>query len=266
MAANDKALAEKAKRCLSKAAPIPASPLWHMRKAGAFGSQDSFDIIQKALDYLDCKAKFLMPLNKDEKEFLIEMFEAFSWGGWYKGWSEASKLVNHYVHGHGVALQIDAEVYKTSVIVKDTMTAMKQYIRELFGANKPFSRIRSDDFGFINKSYFSRVLLNNKRSAFSQGYVDNTGLIFAEQANHRLQKADNRFYLEARTVKLSDINLRTYWRVDNIYRFRKQYFTLIPIREGMELKISDGLAKYIEEIGLAKEFDYWAEWQETWSL
>lgn len=83
--------------CSDLKADIPISPLWHMGKAAKFDSKKIFDIMQKAIDYLTCKAKNKLHFENREKEFLKESYEAFWWGGQYKGWKEAAKLARHYV-------------------------------------------------------------------------------------------------------------------------------------------------------------------------
>ena len=174
--------------CADLRADIPMSPLWHMGKTAAFQSKESLVTMQKAVDYLACKAKNHQTFEKNEKEFLKELYEAFWWGGEYKGWKEAAQLAKHYVHGNGRPLSINPEVYQTSVIVKDTMVLMKKYIAELIESQKPCQHITSGEIGFCSKSYFSNLRLH-KRNAKTLGYVDSSGLLYAEQENERLQKA-----------------------------------------------------------------------------
>jgi hypothetical protein len=261
--------------CADLRADIPMSPLWHMGKTAAFQSKESLVTMQKAVDYLACKAKNHQTFEKNEKEFLKELYEAFWWGGEYKGWKEAAQLAKHYVHGYGKPLSINPEVYQTSVIVKDTMVLMKKYIAELIESNKPCQHITSGDIGFCSKSYFSNLRLH-KRNAKTLGYVDSSGLLYAEQKNERLQKSDNRFYLECINSKMGDKKVFTRWFVENTYDFKsfeyqasknKNYVTDIALkRPGFVLKLPDGLSYYMTKLGIASEFPYKSEWSEIWNL
>jgi hypothetical protein len=157
--------------CSDLKADIPMSPLWNMGKTALFESQTNFDAMQKAIDYLACKAKNKQTFESKEKEFLKEVFEAFWWGGKYKGWKEAATLAKHYVHGKGKLLSINPEVYTASVIIKNTSTLMKRYIVELIESKKPYQHILSGDIGFRSKPYFSNLRLH-KRNTKTLGYVD----------------------------------------------------------------------------------------------
>ncbi|MBZ5624164.1 MAG: hypothetical protein LAQ69_36520 [Acidobacteriia bacterium] len=122
--------AAKAKACLAKSAPIPGWTLYHMG-AAALGSKSDLDLLQLAIDYLTCKAQAKMTFTADDKDFLVHIFEDLWWGGEFKRYTEAAALADHYVKGKGAPLQIDADVYSSSVIVKDTSAAIKGYIRHL---------------------------------------------------------------------------------------------------------------------------------------
>ena len=95
-----------------------------------FQSADDLTLLQSAIDYLTCKAKEKMSFNDDDKEFLKELYEAFSWGGSYKGYNEAADLADYYVNGDGSRLKVNAELYNISIIVKETMQAMRLFIAE----------------------------------------------------------------------------------------------------------------------------------------
>jgi hypothetical protein len=261
--------------CSDLKADIPMSPLWNMGKTALFESQNNFDAMQKAIDYLACKAKNKQAFENKDKEFLKEVFEAFWWGGKYKGWKEAATLAKHYVHGKGELLSISPEVYTASIVVKDTITLMKRYIVELIASKKPYQHLSSGDIGFHSKPYFSNLRLH-KRNTKTLGYVDSSGLLYAEQENERLQKSDNRFYLECINSKMGDKKVFTRWFVENTYDFKsfeyqaaknKNFVTDIPLkRPDFVLKLPDGLSYYMTKLGIAREFPYRSEWSEIWDL
>ena len=83
-------------------------------------------------------------------------------------------------------------------------------------------------------------------------------------------KADNRFYLQATNLKsVSDgKRMQIIWRVESCYDFEpfgnENFITDIPLLPPLVLKLPDGLSHYMTKIGVAKEFDYGAEWVEKW--
>ncbi|MBL4827436.1 MAG: hypothetical protein JKY66_06940 [Spongiibacteraceae bacterium] len=95
-----------------------------------------------------------------------------------------------------------------------------------------------------------------------------SGVLEAAQNDHRLHKADGHFYLEARTVVNQKNEMKTVWSVDSVYDFepfeKEDYYTEIPLGK-YTLIIYDGLSEYMTKIGVAKAFNYRAEWTETWN-
>jgi hypothetical protein len=63
-------------------------------------------------------------------------------------------------------------------------------------------------------------------------------------------------------------NFRLKWYVMSTYDFVKypsEFYTELPINpeKGLYLRIDDGLSQYLAELGIAEEFNYMAEWHET---
>jgi len=260
----DNNLVKIANKCVVKRVPITSAPLWHMGQVAVNSSQESFDLLQNTIDYLTCKAKAGISFTVDEKEFMVELYESFWWGGKYKGYPEAATLANHYVNGGGKTLNINSGAYSTSVIVKDTMLAMKEYIKDKASKNIPFVLAKSSDVAFYKSKHASH-LMRGKRSQGSQGHIFNNGVLMAEQSNGRLMKADNRFYLNVTTTK-GHSHFMSRWSVESIYdfeSFQKNYITHIPL-SGKVLKLPDGLSQYLVTIGVAKDFKYIAQWGELW--
>ncbi|HKP60879.1 MAG TPA: hypothetical protein VJV78_29320 [Polyangiales bacterium] len=263
------AVAARARTCLAKAVPIPSAPLWNMGRA-ALGSKSNYDEMQTAIDYLTCKAQASMAFTADEKTFMKELYESFSFGGSMKGFDEAAQLANHYVNGGGAKLTINSTVYQSSVIVKDASAAIKDYIRDLLAKKRPFQTVSTADPKFIKSPFTKALLLGSGRNVGSQGYLIKTGYLLTEQNNERLQKANNRFVLSAVTSGLAPTRLSTRWSVNDYYEFEPfarapGMFTNIPLGS-YTLKIADGLSHYMVTQGIAKAFDYSSEWTEAWSV
>lgn len=101
----------------------------------------------------------------------------------------------------------------------------------------------------------------------TEGKMKAGGVLEAAQNDHRLHKADGHFYLEAQTLLMKNGAFKTVWSVDSVYDFepfeKQDYYTLIPLGQS-KLTLYDGLSEYMTKIGVAKVFDYRAEWIEVW--
>jgi hypothetical protein len=255
----------KAKDPCGERPAIPTAPLWHMGWAHS-GNKESFDLLQSSIDWLTCQGKRNQPFDKDSKEFMHDLFEAFATGGDRKGWPEAAELSRHYVNGKGVELEIDAEVYRTSVIVKDTMAAMKKCLAEIWKKRDQPVTLFSVHEAFFKSAHAKP--LQGARDQSKQGELLPGGILLTEQSNGRLKNADNRFFLKSTTTSAPGGMARTVWRVDSIYDFEKfsvGHVTHIPLG-GRILKLPDGLSEYLTRphIGVAKAFDYNSTWSEVW--
>lgn len=257
-------LNQKAQTCLEKKVDIPSSPLWNMARTAKYNSAADFNYLQEALDYLTCKAREKMDFTSDENEFLKEVYEAFYWGGRFKGYKEAANLANHYVNGDGKLLHINAEVYQNSKIVQETVIAMKKHIVELKSSRKNYSKFKCNNAVFMAKPYAAPLKRMNFRT---EGKMKSSGVLEAAQNDHRLHKTDGHFYLEAQTVSMNNGTFKTVWSIDSIYDFEpfenKNYYTEIPLGQN-RLVIYDGLSEHMTKTGAAKAFYYRAEWAEIW--
>lgn len=265
MSLND--LIKKSNQCLEDRENIPGAPLWHMGKVAVFESKKSFDLLQNTIDYLACKGKLDKNFSNDEKEFMKELFEAMWWGGQYLGYREAAKLANHYVNGEGKSLRINPNVYEKSIIVSDTMNALKGYIKEISANNKPIASIKTNNLDFLRSDY-ALPLKQGKRSAGRQGYIQHNGTLLAEQSNLGLKNVDNRFYLTVNTTKGCNNVFMSRWGVNSVYDyepFEKNDITDIGLTREFVLKLPDGLSHYLTTIGIAKAFKYSSTWNETWT-
>jgi len=259
-------LEKKAQVCLDKKVDVPSAPLWHMQKVARKGTVTSLQTLQSALDYLTCKAKAKMSFTNNEKEFLKELYEAFWWGGHYKGYREAAQLANHYVNGEGQTLRIMSKVYEESRIVQATMSAMKKYIKERETKNLSIASISSSHANFLTKRYV--VPLRNMNFRI-EGKLKPNGVLEAAQGGEhlRLKKADSHFFLDSSTVRMPNGDMQTTWRVKSVYDFepfeKHNYYSKIPLGKS-ELILYDGLSEYMTQIGVAKAFTHYSIWKEIW--
>lgn len=251
--------------CLEKRDNIPGAPLWHMGKVALVESERSFKLLQNTIDYLTCKGKLGKAFNDKEKAFMKQLFEALWWGGHYKRYHEAAKLADHYVNGKGKIVFLPSSLYSKSIIVQDTMQAMKNYIAEKATNNKNITFARSSEASFLHSKHVAD-LKQGKRSVSRQGYLLSDGALLVEQSNLRLKNADHRFHLAVSTTVKSQMFISN-WKVESLYDFEpfeKGYITNIPLSKGFSLKLPDGLSHYLTKIGVAQDFKYMASWQEKW--
>src|SRR5215470_5139965 len=158
MAQPSAATVERARQCLANAVPIPGWPLVDLIRAAAFNSQSAFELLQNAIDYLTCKAKANTQFTDEEKAFLRAFYSDLSRGGeWYMGFPEAAALMWHYIGNSGSRFQINEAVYQTSVIVRDTSEAIKDYRREQIAKKLNFDIVRHTDRTFLSSPQAHRV-------------------------------------------------------------------------------------------------------------
>ncbi|WP_444995857.1 hypothetical protein [Aliikangiella sp. IMCC44359] len=261
---NISTLQKKASRCLSKKVDMPMSPVWHMGKISKFASKGDHKLMQDAIDYLTCKAQNKLSFNDDDKEFLVELYEAFWWGGKYKGYHEAAQLAKHYVHGNGASVKLNPEIYKNIPIVSATIQTMKTFIQEKQSKGIISFDMRCDNSEFRTKNYVKKLFLMNFKT---EGKMKSNGVLEAPQKNERVQKMDSHFYLKSQNTKINKSQTRTIWSIESIYDFepfeKADYYTIIPL-ENFPLHLPDGLSQYMETLGIAKSFVYGTSWIEIW--
>ena len=259
---------------------IPSSPLFSLGWS-ALGSDKAFSRLQGTINDLNSKALAKKAFSSEEETFLVELFKSYAIGGRLLNMPEAADLAEHYVSGNGSALQISATPYKKSAVVQDATDALQKYIQSQAKKGRPFGTISTASKGFRNSEYFKPLMkVNGSRDDATQGYVKSSGTVFAEQNNHRLQKADNRFLISAKTKQLKDGRFKTTYRVDNVYDFepysKGSKYTDLPLRlpsklswinsDVKTLRLTDGLSEYMDTgLGIAKPFKYHAEWSKTWN-
>lgn len=170
------------------------------------------------------------------------------------------------MHGDGQALEIDADVYSESVIVRDVQTVMKRQIHEdLLKSKGATTALLSFDARLWRRPDF-QALCDRRRDEKKRGRVLTGGWLLAEQDNQRLQKANNRFQLGSVSQRSGEA-ISTKWRVDDEYVFEpfsRGFLTEIPLHTGMVLRMPDGLSQYMVTLGIAKTFKYFGAWSETW--
>ncbi len=256
----------------------------------------SFTLIQESIYHVSEKAAQGRTLCEEEVSFIRQLFELPWWAGVEYGANEArrspsagtlpdtrlrgdspvsdpsqvflAELLHHYLHGQGALYPLRRPVYLASVIVKDTVNALKSYIRELYTKNQPATLISSCDRGFLQSMH--AVQVEKKRQHVSSlGFIFNDGTMVLEQKDPRSCNIANRFRITAMTSTLGN-HLMTRWRVEGTYRFESfdshALWMELPVTPLFALKIPSGLANHLSLLGLAHPFDYFTDWAERYRL
>jgi hypothetical protein len=90
-------------------------------------------------------------------------------------------------------------------------------------------------------------------------------MLHADKGNERLQKVNNRFWLQSYSTRSSP-TISTKFVVTDCYEFepfRKGLFTVLDAL-GQRIRLEDGLSEYLTRIGLAKTFTYESSWIVDW--
>lgn len=175
---------------------IPHYVIPNMANVHFTGDKSSQALLQTAVDYLAAKARQHKPFDDAEKDFMRELFSSMYYGGIYKGYYEAALLADHYVTGDGATLYVNADVYRSSVIVQDTMKAMIAYVATTDYRAKDFMELSSGEARFHDSPQGKALKQKGQRNTDKQGYLLSGGVLLTEQGNARLKNTDHRFYLK----------------------------------------------------------------------
>jgi hypothetical protein len=210
-------------------------------------ANDAVKTLQSQIDVITQKAatnEVPDRITYAEKAFLQTLYHGIAIAGNARGWHEAAQLMRYYLAEYGRAhgpLQIDNKIYLDSPSVKAEMERQKARARTALRSQNEI-RLQS-----------GRILADHPR----------------------LKYADNRFILHSLTKKFTNGTFLTTWRVDNSYDFEpfvggptqwkiQSKWSEFPYR-GYKVIIYDGLSRYLVNLNMAEEFDYYAEWTLPWN-
>ncbi|MBN1525190.1 MAG: hypothetical protein JW904_11940 [Spirochaetales bacterium] len=203
--------------------------------------------IQQKIDMLEKKAIKGEYFSIEEKNFCVKVFDSLTFGGRVMGYREASEMLSHYIHGNGIAMETGKEAFVQN---KKVQQACRQILL----------RLEAD--------------IRAQRWHEKHRYGSPT-LFISQDEDSRLFYLSNVFEVTATAKKTGKNSYRVEFRVDRFYQFSSyqaqikrfdtpkhlvSYFpTSVP---GKTLTIDDGLSEYLVSQGIAKEFDYFAVWED----
>lgn len=266
--------------------------LIHLSSAAVGGNQKSFVLLQESLNHLSQKVRNDAAFDDHEKNFLKVIFTCPWWGGKEHGLNEARRLesnpsqtnsvspvsdsvqlalaqmARHYVEGAGQYYPLNLAVYRGSSIVRDTVNALRDYICELYTYQKPATVVSTTDGAFLKSKYAARVE-SVRRHSEVKGFIFKDGTLMLDQKDPRLITLGNRFRITALTSSMGS-QLATRWRLEGTYQFENftqgDAETGLPLNDHMVLSIPSCLGVHLVTLGVAKPFDYFADWTERYPL
>lgn len=275
------------------------SVLWQMAQVAHAGCEQSFRLLQESIHHLNNKAEQNKPFSDPERDFLKTLLTCPWWGGKEYGANESKRFRNpeggaasaicanrtqhnisdpaqvslahmahHYVHGGGQYYPLSLPIYRDSLVVNDTVAALRAYICELYTFKKPATLVATTDRAFLHSAHAKAI---EKKRQLSQvhGYIFSDGTLMLEQKDPRILNVGNRFRITAMTSSLG-VELMTRWRIDGTYRFETfdsgVAYTGLPLTDDHVLQVPSRLANHMAELGIAKPFNYFADWAERYPL
>lgn len=273
---------------------------WQMAMVAHQHNQQSLVLLQEVINHLAEKARREMLFTSAEKTFLVALLESPWWGGENNGFNESklflnpdgdvdlaeqtishspsvrniedlvqlslAKLMRHYISGDGQLYALDLSIYRNSVIVKDAINALKNYIREQFAYNKPAVFLATDEINFLKSSHAGKIE-KNRLQCNTKGFIFTDGTLLLEQKDPGLRNIANRFKITAMTHPAGPA-LMTRWRIEGRYNFEpftgNHEIMELPLTEDMRLQIPSGLCHHMASLGVARPFDYFASWSERY--
>lgn len=273
--------------------------LWQMAKVAHAGCEQSFHLLQESIHHLNDKAQKSQPFSGAERVFLQTLLTCPWWGGKEYGANESKRftdpeaqstssisgnatqhnitdpaqislahMAQHYVHGKGQYYAASLPIYRDSIVVNDTVAALRAYIRELYTFKKPATLVATTDRGFLHSVHAKEVEKKRQLSQV-QGYIFSDGSLMLEQKDPRILNVGNRFRITAMTSSMG-VQLMTRWRIEGTYRFETfangDVNTGLPLTDELVLQVPSRLADHMVALGIAKPFRYFADWAEHYPL
>lgn len=273
---------------------------WQMALVAHQQHHPSLVLLQEVVNHLAEKARREMSFTSAEKTFLVALLESPWWGGQNNGFNESklflnpngdassaeqtissspsvrniedlvqlslAKMMRHYISGGGQLYALDLSIYRNSVIVRDSINALKNYIREQFAYNKPAVFLATDDVNFLNSSHAGKIE-KSRLQCDTKGFIFTDGTLLLEQKDPRLRNIANRFKISAMTHPVGPA-LMTQWRIEGRFDFESfagnHEIMELPFTEDLLLQIPSGLCHHLAALGVARPFDYFASWSERY--
>lgn len=272
------------------------SILKHMLQVAVDGDRQSHQLLQESIAHLGHKAVLEEPFVGEEISFLKTLYTCPWWGGKEFGVNETkdiltaggepieqsgsvtpvadslqvclAQMARHYVHGKGQILALNVAIYQRASVVKDAVDALRDYIRELYTFKKPATQVSTTDVAFLASKY-ARQIESRRRHFDTKGFVFNDGTLILDQRDPRLLVLGNRFRITAMTSPMGT-HLMSRWRVEGIYQFESfvegPAETVLPLHDKLTLRLPSALGVSLMRQGLARPFNYFADWAERYPL
>ncbi|RPJ07805.1 MAG: hypothetical protein EHM28_05995 [Spirochaetaceae bacterium] len=206
--------------------------------------------IQARIDLLEEKALTRKDFSADDKAFLSTIYDAFIFGGSVMGYGEASAMLARYMENTGKPLEVDSRAFRENSKVKTEVQALFNQIKS------DFSTIRSS-----SREYSSSRILIAPVDDPRLFYLANYFIVKAKPETAEPGKCTITFRVD---LSCSFVSYQTQiTRFGDPKRFHTPFPSLVP---GKVLAVDDGLSQHLVTINMAKEFPYYAEWSEIYTM
>jgi hypothetical protein len=199
-------------------------------------------------------------LTDDDIDFLDELYGRITLAGRVVA-PEASQLLRRYMRpGSSGVEEVPSDIYENSPRVQSEMDWHKAQIAKAAQAGRVPLKGGTSNFAVNGEARISEAC------GAPRGARKPTRILLAD--GERLQKANNRFYLQSYSVRREESKtLETRFVVTDCYRFEpfhKKLYTEFDVL-GLKLRLEDGLGEYLTRIGKAKIFTYESTWEQPWT-
>lgn len=209
---------------------------------------------QARIDRLEERAIQKQPFSDDDREFLYDLYATGVKGARITRVApNASRLVGRYLDQSGEDLEIDAELAANSAPVQAEMKAMRRHIAWAVANQREVAeRYESETFYMGDPAHLDAVASLYFGKLIVRPYVDDNG------ASRLAWRA------EVPWVWPTYDKLFTQYGDPHAQNFALPNLRSIVFGPRYLLRVDDGLGGHLPELGLAKPFLAYAEWDEPW--
>lgn len=225
--------------------------------AWSVGTGQGLQTIQSRVNRIESRVVRKQPVSADDRRFLVNLYSVFATGAWHlPPLHQSGKLLRHYLQRTGEPLELDEGIFLASPSVVRKMGELRAQARRqadyLRGA-----RPGGDGYVWSGRIHMSDPADPDAYYALYWGRIGYRA---------RVEASGGRLHLHWRA--------EVPWRWPRYAELMRQYgrfrAEVVPVpnlasafHRGRPLLLSNGLGGYLEEAGMARQFQAYAEWDES---
>jgi hypothetical protein len=208
------------------------------------------DALQRRIDALESKAIAHAPFNAEDREFLGDFYRTLATGGRLSLLvAQTGRMMDHYLDGSGAPYRLEPRIFRDNSKVRAQLALLRKGLGGRSGCEKPV-RARSATFYMPDASQLDSVFgLYHGHVELTRARGSNGGCIWQVRAEVPWQwpsyasLLDKHGSYHAESFPLPNLQ-SLLWGRDRC------------------LFVDNGLGQYLVELGLARPFLAFAEWEE----